>query len=228
MRKVDPTDVLDDFVSAIDDLEVVYRDVIGSGPKDQTVLTTAELVVMSAAVLWEGVVSDLFAGYINRDSSRFRAHLEGRVRDSVKNKFGADASAYLILSFPKHLKKQQVYGLLDPRDYNLTFDSPADLIMRAGEILPAAAANKFKGLTDADKASISAWKEIRDFAAHRSEAAMTRLNDALKDKALIPALRRGKHRVQAVGAFLKTIYVGKGKARVVCYLDEMRAIARKL
>ncbi len=72
MRKVDPESVKSDFVSALTDLNSYCDDAAELLSKREGDLSTlSEQTMMSAAVLWEGFISDLIVAYINRDSSEF-------------------------------------------------------------------------------------------------------------------------------------------------------------
>ncbi len=73
MRTVDPESVKSDFVSALTDLKSYFDDAAELLSKREGDLSTlSEQTMMSAAVLWEGFISDLIVAYINRDSSEFK------------------------------------------------------------------------------------------------------------------------------------------------------------
>lgn len=229
MRKVDPAGVCDDFIEALDEIAQAYVD-LGSpsaiSDKNRTLL--AEQVILSATVLWEGFVADLLVAYVNRDSTQFVQELEKRIRQSVEGKYGTEAADHVSVAFPEHLKKDVVERLVDHRDYNLTFTSAKKMAEWAQQHLATAHAQKFIGLSDGDSAAIDAWRSIRNFLAHRSKSAKKTMNDALNTVNLPAALARGQYAIHAAGAFLKATPIGGNQPRLLCYLNEMKAVAGKL
>ncbi len=199
MRKVDPKGVRDDFVQAVQGVQVLtvlIEDAPGA-PRQ-----VAELQLLSAAVLWEGFLTDLFVAYVNGDSERFTQDLKERIARSVKAKFGETAAALTEVKLGKHLDRQTVAALLDPDGRNVAFGSAAEVVEVARRRLPKEAAGRFEALTPAERAAIDAWTAIRHFVAHRSQAAEDKMNEALAVPALPPQLRRGKNRVNSAGKYL--------------------------
>ncbi|MCE8421760.1 hypothetical protein LZ190_24440, partial [Rhodovulum sulfidophilum] len=112
--------------------------------------------LLSAAVAWEGFVSDMFIAYINRDPARFKQHLQASFDEHLKtaDKPKRIFEAFGTLVFPLHLKKADVQALADSVGNNITFSSFEKLEDKAGSWLVAAHAAKFSGLTNAQKAVI--------------------------------------------------------------------------
>jgi hypothetical protein len=72
---MNPADVKSDFASGLNGVISFYATAKAalSGDKDKTLL--AENIFLTAAVQWEGFISDLILAYVNRDSTRFGVHL---------------------------------------------------------------------------------------------------------------------------------------------------------
>lgn len=228
VRKIDPQGVKSNFVAALDKISESLTKVKSSSLPDATKKMVAESSLLSATVLWEGFVTDLFVAYINRDASRLASSFQTRVAESVKSKFGTLVSQRVKVSFPKHMREKDVRTVLDPKEYNLSFGSGADMQQRAADYLATAHAASFGALAASDVASIDAWLGIRNFLAHRSRSSEDRMNDALKAAAVPDHLRRNKHRVKDVGAFLKAVRPPAEEWRVENYIKAMKAIAQKL
>lgn len=229
MRKIDPTSVKDDFVAALDDISNSLVEVKTAKLSGATNKLVAESSLLSASVLWERFVSDLFVAYINRDSSKFATSLQTRVMNAVtKAKLGTFVSQVVQVSLPKHLTKKAVRAALDPKEWNLSFESGASMQLEAAANLATTPASAFATLTASEVASIDAWHGVRNFLAHRSQSSEDHMNCALWVSSVPVDLRRGKHKVKNAGDFLKAVRPPAKEWRVESYIQAMKAIARKL
>jgi hypothetical protein len=165
---------------------------------------------------------------VNRDHKRLAAALSRRLRDSAVDKHGDVVGRHVKVEFPKHLKKSEVYSILDADGKNLTFKSAALMIERAREWLPTYAGNRFASLTMAEQSVIDAGKAVRDFVAHRSRAAKARMNESLAKAALPVALRIETNKVHNVGAYLKARKPATGDRRIDRYLSLFAQIGASL
>lgn len=217
-----------DFAEALDAIAHSVDEVKTSALTDATKKLVAESSLLAAAVLWEGFITDLFVAHINRDSIQLSSTLKKRIEQSVEQKFGSHVLQRVKVSFPDHLPEREVRSLLDPTNYNLSFESASKMIERADKSLPASVAGKFRALSPADCAAINAWHDIRNFLAHRSGSSKKEMNDTLTKPDLQNDLRRNMHKVHSAGAFLKATPMGTQKWRVEHYFDAMKTIAQKL
>ncbi len=223
MRKIDPNGVREDFTAAVQSIAALTFLLEDVPPAARQAI---ELQLLSAVVLWEGFITDLFVAYVNRDSHRFTEDLRTRIIRSVRDKFGDVAAAKTVVTLPAHLDRLTVVGLLDPVGRNLSFASAQDLVATARRILPTAASNRFARLRPVDRASIDAWTAIRNFVAHRSRSAKNRMNKALVVPHLPGVLRRGPYYVRSVGRYLAARTGGASRAEFI--FKSMRSIARRL
>lgn len=224
MRKVDPNGVRQDFISAVDQVEALtglLEDVPAAAKQ------ALELQMLSAVVYWEGFITDLFVAYINHDSRRFAADLAGRISHSVKSKFGEEAAARTTVALPRHLDRATVEALLDHSGRNLAVGTVKELLALAKAILPTSGEARITSALGAtDQATVDAWLAIRNYVAHRSQAAWGRMNDALGDRRLPVELQRGVNNVNSVGKFLGAQVTGVSRAKFI--FAGMRSLASKM
>lgn len=225
MRKMDPKGVRGDFDDAVADVGQALGDVVAANVTQKTRKLVAESSFLSAAVLWEGFVSDIFVAYVNRDFSAYSRHAQAQLKQHAESKWGADVVRSVDLDLKSHIKADRVRQLLDNRGFNVTFKSSDDMVARASDWLAARYANRFGALAASDKASIDASSAIRNYLAHRSKSSKARMDTALVDQHLPQHLKRGAHKIHDVGSFLIATPVGAATRRVDLYLDALRAAA---
>lgn len=101
MRKLDPHDVLADFDIALQDVELMLAaalPVTSGGPRDRL----AEAAFLTAGVLWEGFLSDLFVAYLNRDVSGYANTVQSAISQSAASKYGSFVKGLVVqLRFPR-------------------------------------------------------------------------------------------------------------------------------
>lgn len=229
MRKISPDSVRDDFRQQLANLTTFHNAGFAafSSETDQSTLTEHSL--LAAAVTWEGFVSDMFIAYINRDSTRFKAHLQAsfdthlKTASTPKRVFDAFGS----LSFPTHLNKADVLALANSVGNNITFPNFEELEKRAETWLIAGHAAKFSGLISERKAVVNAVIALRNHIAHRSQRSLDAMNEVLERGALHPTgIQRLGNRFHNVGAWLKATPVGEHETRlatIIRTLDDIGA-----
>lgn len=218
MRKISPTNVKNDFIDQLAALIGFYHAGFGAFSTDRDRSTLTEQSLLTTAVLWEGFVSDMFIAYINRDATRFKAHLRASFDEHMKSapKSQRVFEAFGALTFPAHLTKSDVQTLADGIGNNVTFPNFAELEQRAKTWLVPNHANKFCGLPAQQKAVVNAVIALRNHIAHRSQRSLDAMNASLAEGALhTTGIRRTANRFHNVGAWLKSVPVGRQESRFV-------------
>jgi hypothetical protein len=228
MRKIKPEDVRTDFASGMADIRGFYEAARAAiaGDRDRTFLV--ESTLLSAAVLWEGFVSDLFLAYINRDSSQFAVHLRLALTQALDGKAKAQRviDSFAAIQIPEHLSRSQISDLIDPRGGNITFRNYADLRAGAERFLTAANRQGIDGRPAPEQRTIDALIAVRNHLAHRSQQSYDTMNEVLHDGALhTTGLRRGPNKVTKVGPWLKAQPTQQQPPRIEIFLARLDAIA---
>ena len=230
MRKINPNDVRTDFSREVDDVVAYFNRVVGSlagSPHELGDITRlAETTFLTVFVGFERFLSDLFLAYLNRQFGAYRADLEGRVRQSTQERFGAWASQRTRLDRVQHVRVADLENIVDPQGRNLTFPSAQDIKEKAQRWLSAAHNARIQGLSAHDDRVIDTARAIRDFIAHRSKAALDAMNGYLATVTQgphNPHLGRGANDIHSAGFFLKTVFVAE--RRVVLYATRLRDIS---
>lgn len=235
MRKVDPIGVKTDFndfaterLAHFGRLEMLLK---GTAHEKRDLSVLSEVTLHSAYVAFEVLLSDLMLAYINRDFSVYQANLKSRIEQSVDSKFGRAAAARTTFSVSKHVSVQDLEQLIDPTGWNLTFKDVTELKSKfANWVLPAHGAG-VAALNASDALLIDNTRAIRNFIAHGSTGSKAIMNDHLIRISTGPAcpnasLRRGNHKVDDVGAYLKSF--SDGKRRLVTFIERLQGIAAGL
>lgn len=229
MRKISPDSVRDDFRQQLSGLTKFHNAgfTAFSSETDQSTLTEHSL--LAAAVTWEGFVSDMFIAFINRDATRFKAHLQASfsayIQTSATPKRVFDS--FGTLTFPTHLKKTDVLTLADGIGNNITFPNFDELEQKANTWLTPGHAVKFSGLSAQQKAVVNSVIALRNHIAHRSQRSLDAMNDAMARGVLHPTgIQRLGNRFHNVGAWLKATPVGRQESRfatIIRTLDNIGA-----
>lgn len=191
----------------------------------------AEHVFLSAAITFEGALSDLFFAYTNIDSSAFISKKESLIKEQVKKDFGVWYANKINFGTVKHIKTGELYPLLDPNGHNITFYDGRKMVDRAEKNLTPGHSAKYKALTQSQIKLLNASKFIRNCIAHRSESSYEAMMDALVklQSGTFKALSRTKDKqVNSIGAYLKAVSGAKTSARIEVYLTEMKNIVNSL
>lgn len=235
MNKLNPKDVASEFDSEITRLIDYYArsaaSLAGSATEQSDTSLLAEHVFLSAAISFEGALSDLFFSYTNKDSSVFIAKKQSQIQEVVKQQFGDWYASKVNLGSIKHIKAGDLYPLLDPHGHNITFYDAKKMIDRASKHLLPAHAEKYKALSTSQQKLMNAAKFIRNCIAHRSGSSYEAMMDSLVKlqsgnyKALA---RTTDKKVSSIGAYLKASTGPNKPTRIEVYLSELKGIVNAL
>lgn len=231
MNKLNPQDVASSFDLEITKLLDYYRraaaSLVGSPTEKLDSSLLAEHVFLSAAISFEGALSDLYFAYINKDASAFIAKRQALIQDLVKREFGDWYARKIGLGSIKHIKADDLYPLLDPRGHNITFYDAKQMIDRADKNMLVAHAEKYKALSPSRQKVLNATKFIRNCIAHRSKSSYDAMMDALvklQSSTFKPLARTADKKVNSVGVYLKASTGPNKPTRIEVYLFELKAI----
>jgi len=235
MRKVRPQDVKQDFADFVAEPLAYFQRVeallLGTQHEKRDISTLSETTLHAVYVAFECFLSDLFLAYMNRDFSQYQSTLRAKISSSNREKFGQWAESRISFSTVAHIKIEQIESILDPESFNVTFKSVEVLKQRAIEWLAVPLRNGITGISAPDARLIDCVHAIRNFIAHQSPNAKSRMNSALATVTqgnTCPNLHlgRGAHDVHDIGAFLKSSLAGQ--RRVQRYAARLAAIAATL
>lgn len=229
MRKISPENIRDDFLAKLADLAQFHNVGLAGFHHEADQSTLTEHSLLSAAVIWERFVNDIFVAYLNRDSTRFKQHLQDSLQNHLKSaatpgrvfcKFGS-------LKFPEHLKKSDVLDLVDEAGSNITFPNFNELEKKAKKWLYTRDAEKFCSLTCQQKAVVNSVIALRNHIAHRSRRSLENMNIVLTRRDLNnTGIKRNKNRVRNVGAWLKSTPARHNQTRFVIIINFLCDIGR--
>ena len=229
MRKVDPSDVCDEFRDEIAALRQFSERMSALGPTKTERSRLVELTFHSAYVNAESFLSRWIIGAINRDSSAYTAFRANSIRESVKSKYSAWDSSKTTYAPPAHIPVADLERLLDPEGWNLTFKDFATFREKCNSWLTAPYLAKINSVPQAVRHALDAAKAIRNCIAHRSKNSFDEMNTRLTGMpvgGVLYHLRTKVNAVTNVGSHLKTV-VG-GKARWEHYFDQFNLLQAKL
>ena len=233
MRKVDPNDVRNAFVSDATDLNDYFgrlrRGLAGSSHEKRDVSRLASTTFLSLYVRFENYLSDLFLAYLNRDFSTYQDWVKNRVDQSTAEKFGSWAGGRTAFSPVTHVAVAELESIVDPTGWSLTFGSASKIGDRATEWLAAGHRARVHSLTASDQDLIDTARSVRDFIAHRSPGSKKRMNVQLQvvnQHGGNPHLARGPNAIHDEGAYLKA--VTGGHRRLTTYSSRLQDIALKM
>lgn len=235
MNKLNPKDVASGFDAEITKLLDYYRrsaaSLVGTATEKLDSSLLAEHVFLSAAISFEGALSDLYFAYTNKDSSVFIAKKQSLIQEAVKRDFGDWYASKISLGSIKHIKADDLYPLLDPRGHNITFYDAKQMIDRAGKNLLPAHAAKYKALSNSHQKVMNAAKFIRNCIAHRSKSSHEAMMDSLvklQGSSFKVLSRTVDKKVNSVGVYLKASTGVNRPTRIEVYLAELKAIVNAL
>lgn len=235
MRKIDPADVKEDFNQFALERKIHFSRLetllIGTSHEKRDLSVLSETTLHSTYVAFEVFLSDLMLAYINRDFSIYQASLKSRIEASITSKFGTAAAARTTFTVSKHISIQDLESLIDPTGWNMTFKDVSALKAKFAEwIIPAHGAGIAR-LSDSETRLIDTTRAIRNFIAHGSSGSKEIMNNFLLTVSTGPAcqnlsLARGSHKINDVGAYLKS--TSGGQRRLITFIERLRAIAANL
>lgn len=229
MRKLNPEDLKDAFVTNLDDLRDFYISSSQILLLDSQKTFQVENSLLAAAVQWEGFISDLLVAYINRNSSRFVLHLKDALESQMSDKQKTIYHRYATLSVPLHLKKSDIQDIVDGSGNNITFSNYQLLLDRAKTWLVPEDFAKFSSRSKREQSVVNALIALRNHLAHRSERSLNAMNEALSKGELHSLkLKRGQNNVHHVGAYLKSKVGNANLSRFEIFLKELSLVAKAL
>jgi hypothetical protein len=137
-----------------------------------------EQFAMLSAVQWESFLNDIIMTYaVMRPRAAIKA-LQQRVGASVRSRFGERAARCMKFQVKSPVTWDRLVGLLDPKDWNISFTSAEKLRDRVNELLAAEFAKRFSLAKD-DAQFFDFAVALRNFLSHRSAASRTALKTAI-------------------------------------------------
>ena len=228
MRTANPSNIRDDFLIALDDIKDAVDDITGKGVAQKSRRHAVEYSYLAASILLEGFISDLFVAYINKKNTSFVAHLTGKMKIESDDLVSKRAIQYATVDIASHLTLEKIRQILDPRDWNVSFSTTADLKAKAGQWLDAPYCGYFTSLSAPHGAMLDATKATRNYLAHRSGASQIAMQAALALPSLTLGFRRGTNNVISVGSFLDSTPLGGVQTLLFFYISELKSIAAHL
>ena len=228
MRTATPVNIRTDFLSGITDVESALAKVASVDMPISSKNLIAEYSFLSASVLLEGYVSDLFVAYINKKSGPFVSSLTSQMRIEADDDLAKRAKPLATVDIASHLTLEKIRNILDPKGWNVTFSTSADMKAKAGIWLDLPYKTYFTGISANHCALLEATKAIRNYLAHRSSKSRQSMQDALQNGDLTACFMRGTKKVIKVGSFLDCTPNGYSTNRLQFYLAELKSIAAQL
>ena len=173
-------------------------------------------------------MSDLFVAYINKKSGPFVTALTGKMKIESDDDYAKRAISLATVDIASHLTLEKIRNVLDPKGWNVTFATSADMKEKAGRWLDAPYKANFTGMSNRHCALLEATKAMRNYLAHRSSASQQTMQSVLVHANLTAGFKRGANQVHKVGSFLDSTPSGKTETRLQFYLSELKAIAGQL
>ena len=182
--------------------------------------------VLSLAVMWEALVSDLIVSYVAVSPGTFLQNLEKRIDQSLNDKFGPGVAKRVKFTPPATFNRAVAHSFLDHKGRNVTATSAQDLADRANELLTGSLARKFSLDID-DRMFIDVLLGIRNYLSHRSKQSLAVLKKLVTN--LTPAGNNNLlcGRLTTVESFLKK-NTPANKTRAAFISGRIREIATKL
>lgn len=233
MNKLNPASIASSFENEMNQLLAYYdratNALRGSPTESGDISILNEQVFLSAAVSFESTLSNLYFAYINKDSSLFIAAKEQKIKGSLTETFGPWYASKISIPHSKHIKADELYPLLDPRGYNITFQNARNMVAQAKKNLLPMYASKYRAITAHQRKLADCIKYVRNYVAHHSDSSFTSMTKALSSLSTGPYAslsRNSSRRVNSVGAYLKS-WTG-AESRTQLYLKEMSALVNAI
>ncbi|MBD8535073.1 hypothetical protein [Plantibacter sp. CFBP 13570] len=144
------------------------------------------------------------------------------------------------LILPARPKQSEVEALIDPRGFNVTFDSCETWMTEAARDLDATYADKVRGIvaTSPDSCVLDLLKAVRNALAHGSGGSLSRLNDMVRERpagekvgltgSVNDGLKRDANKIRDVAVYIHGHPPGSSKQRVQKLAQRVREIAEQL
>lgn len=127
----------------------------------------SEQFVLLVTVFWEAFINDLVIAYVTIDPRICVRNLRLKIVQSITDRHGSEVSRALRFAFPPSITRTRAAALLDPRKWNITFDSAQTLASRTNAVIAATHAKKF-ALNAEDSQFLDYAIGLRNFLSHRS------------------------------------------------------------
>jgi len=228
MRTANPVNIKTDFLAGMTDVESALGKVASVDMPISSKNLISEYSFLSASVLLEGYISDLFVAYINKKSGPFVSNLTSQMNIEAEDDLAKRAISLATVDIASHLTLDKIRGILDPKGWNVTFSTSADMKAKAGTWLDTPYKACFTGISAKHCALLEATKAIRNYLAHRSSKSRETMQDVLQNQDLTACFMRGTKRVNKVGSFLDSTPNGCLANRLQFYIAELKAIAAQL
>jgi hypothetical protein len=226
MRTLDPKIIREDYLAGVIDVRTTWDAVLATGLSYDGKKLVAEYSFLAAAILLEGYISDLFTAYINQNDARFKTELINKMKIDTSDLHAKAATSFAAILIQGRLTQSEIRKIIDPRDFNITFVTTAEMKAAAGRWLATGYKNRFTSITGPQAAVMECIKAMRNFLAHRSTSARDTMQTALAKSNLPASLKRGGHEIHDVGSYL-TAQSG-GSTRIAQYLTYLESIGTVL
>lgn len=137
-----------------------------------------EQFVLSTAVQWEVLLSDLLLTYLVKGPKPYLESLRKRVSQSIKDRYGPDIARTASFSLPAALTVKRAKAFVDPKGFNVSAADSAELTKRANELLEAQYAKRFTLAAD-DSQLIDFVVAMRNYLGHRSKSSRDVLRQSI-------------------------------------------------
>ena len=136
-------------------------------------------LILSVSVSWQSFVHDLFIAYILMDDSRAMASIKARVSQSIEDRFGIAVAKNMCFETPKSPSRAKIIDLLDPKGWNISVTTSAQLSKKANELLASRYAIKFS-LDSGNSEFFDYMVSLRNFLSHNSKGARKKFVETIK------------------------------------------------
>ncbi|WP_421192437.1 hypothetical protein [Aeromonas jandaei] len=230
MNKRRPDDIKINFENEVNSLIDFYRKsengLRGQEHEGKNITILSELVFLNTYVSFETFLSALFTAYVNKKPINYQNSQEAKIKKLVKEHFGDWYSNKISMSKIPHLKAEDVESLIDPKGFNLTFNSTEEMKRTAGGWISQDLRSNLFRLSADDCKFIDCCREIRNAIAHKSKRSFTSMNEMLRSvdaRSTIAFIHRPENDIKNVGVFLKSKI--NGEQRIITSMLRLQAIA---
>lgn len=235
MNKIDTNKIKKDFVSRVDAKKAWFDRIASLTTGTATELTDlnflCENFLTSVYVEFECLISDLFHGYINNDPKTYLSFIEAAIKSSIGDRYSTWHADHIRFNPPKHINSNQLRTLLDPKNWNITFNNTTELKNRAKDwLIPDHEAN-FSAISASDLALIDAAHALRNCIAHNSKSSRKVMNTKIKSISSGAACPNDELKITAnsinnIGKYLRAST--KAGMRAAVYAERIKAIGASL
>lgn len=250
MPSADPNRPLDAFIAGVVEMEARYADTyqaVSDHVKNPRQLQLRKGLAADFAFRlgseWELFQHKWHVVAVTASPDKFVTAQQASLDGGIK-KANIDHFVKLLhggaLTIPSRPKQAEVEALLDPRGFNVTFDSCETWMTEAARDLDTVYADKVKGIvaTSPDSCVLDLLKAVRNALAHGSGGSLSRLNEMVKERppgekvgltgSVNDGLKRDTNQIRDVAVYLHGRAPGSAKQRVQKLAQRVREIAEQL